>query len=78
MIAGNFESGSAQMKSVSLGTFDRIADLLRKREYRLRIEGHTDNSPIHTAQFRIGSFPPPGQPKSCDSSSFGMASLPLG
>lgn len=51
MIAGNFESGSAQMKSVSLGTFDRIADLLRKREYRLRIEGHTDNSPIHTAQF---------------------------
>ncbi len=51
MIAGNFKSGSAQMKSVSLGTFDRIADLLRKREYRLRIEGHTDNSPIHTAQF---------------------------
>jgi hypothetical protein len=51
MIAGNFESGSAQMKSASLGAFDRIADLLRKREYRLRIEGHTDNSPIHTAQF---------------------------
>ncbi len=48
---GFFESGSAQMKSASLGAFDRIADLLRKPEYRLRIEGHTDNSPIHTAQF---------------------------
>jgi chemotaxis protein MotB len=25
--------------------------MLRKRDYRLRIEGHTDNIPIHTAQF---------------------------
>jgi chemotaxis protein MotB len=48
---GFFEIGSAQMKSASLGAFDRIANLLRQREYRLRIEGHTDNSPIHTAQF---------------------------
>jgi chemotaxis protein MotB len=48
---GFFESGSALMKAASLKTFDRIADLLRKRSYRLRIEGHTDNSPIHTAQF---------------------------
>jgi len=51
MIAGNFESGSAAMKSTSVGAFDRVASLLRTREYRLRIEGHTDNSPIHTAQF---------------------------
>jgi hypothetical protein len=29
--------------------FDRIAGMLRKRDYRLRIEGHTDNAPIHTA-----------------------------
>jgi outer membrane protein OmpA-like peptidoglycan-associated protein len=51
MVAGNFESGSALMKPTSQASFDRIADLLRKREYRLRIEGHTDNAPIHTAQF---------------------------
>src|SRR6202142_3193989 len=51
MIAGNFESGSAVMKSTSIGAFDRIASLLRTREYRLRIEGHTDNVPIHTTQF---------------------------
>jgi chemotaxis protein MotB len=48
---GFFESGSARMKSASEGAFDRIAGLLRKRDYRLRIEGHTDNVPIHTPQF---------------------------
>jgi outer membrane protein OmpA-like peptidoglycan-associated protein len=51
MITGNFESGSAQMKSSSQAAFDRIASMLRQRDYRLRIEGHTDNAPIHNAQF---------------------------
>ena len=48
---GFFESGSGQMKQESEPAFDRIAELLRKRNCRLRIEGHTDNAPIHTAQF---------------------------
>ncbi len=48
---GFFESGSAQMKATSQPAFDRIAGLLRQRDYRLRIEGHTDNVPIHTTQF---------------------------
>jgi chemotaxis protein MotB len=48
---GFFESGSARMKSASQAAFDRIANLLRPRGYRLRIEGHTDNVPIHTSQF---------------------------
>ena len=39
------------MKSTSEAAFDRIAGMLRQRDYRLRIEGHTDNAPIHTAQF---------------------------
>jgi outer membrane protein OmpA-like peptidoglycan-associated protein len=51
MVTGNFESGSAQMKSASQGALDSIANMLRQRNYRLRIEGHTDNAPIHTAQF---------------------------
>jgi hypothetical protein len=51
MIAGNFESGSAQMKSTSQATFDRIANLLQQRDCYIRIEGHTDNIPIHTSQF---------------------------
>jgi chemotaxis protein MotB len=48
---GFFESGSAQLKSASQPAFDRIANLLRQHSDRLRIEGHTDNAPIHTAQF---------------------------
>ena len=48
---GFFESGSAQMKAEAQAAFDRIAAMLRKGDYRLRIEGHTDNAPIHTAQF---------------------------
>lgn len=48
---GFFESGSAQMKAGSQPAFDRIAAMLRRRDYRLRIEGHTDNVPIHNAQF---------------------------
>jgi hypothetical protein len=51
MIAGNFESGSAHMKSTSQAAFDRIADMLRQRDYRLQIEGHTDNAPIHNSEF---------------------------
>jgi chemotaxis protein MotB len=51
MIAGNFESGMAQMKSTSQATFDQIASMLLKRNCRLRIEGHTDNVPIHNSRF---------------------------
>ena len=51
MIAGNFESGLAQMKSTSQATFDRIANLLQQRDCYIRIEGHTDNLPIHNSQF---------------------------
>jgi len=50
--AGFFESGAAQMKATSVAAFDRIAGHLRPRGYRLRIDGHTDNAPIHTLQFR--------------------------
>lgn len=48
---GFFDSGSALMKPTSLPIFDRIARMLHLRQYRLRIEGHTDNVPIHNAQF---------------------------
>jgi chemotaxis protein MotB len=48
---GFFESGSPKIRATSLGTFSRIAWLLAERNYRVRIEGHTDNKPIHNAQF---------------------------
>lgn len=47
---GFFASGSATIKPESLSAIDRIASILAIRTYKLRIEGHTDNIPIHTAQ----------------------------
>ena len=47
---GFFDSGSATIKPESLSAIDRIASILAIRTYRLRIEGHTDNVPIHSAQ----------------------------
>jgi chemotaxis protein MotB len=48
---GFFDSGSGTLKASALPTLDRIASLLAVRTYRMRIEGHTDNVPIHTSQF---------------------------
>ena len=45
---GFFGSGSATIKPESLAALNRIASILAVRTYRLRIEGHTDNVPIHT------------------------------
>jgi chemotaxis protein MotB len=47
---GFFDSGSASLKSSALPALDRIASILAIRTCRLRIEGHTDNVPIHNAQ----------------------------
>jgi len=47
---GFFDSGSAAIKPQSLPALDRIASILAIRTCKLRIEGHTDNVPIHTAQ----------------------------
>ena len=48
---GFFDPGSAVMHSESLAVVDRIAATVRPLGYSLRVEGHTDNTPIHTAQF---------------------------
>ena len=49
---GFFESGSATMRRSSADAVERLVDVLRDRPEMLRIEGHTDNVPIHTAQFK--------------------------
>ena len=49
--AGFFSSGSATPKPESLPTLRQIAASLDNTPYDLRIEGHTDNIPIHTAEF---------------------------
>lgn len=47
---GFFDSGSAVMKTTAMPVLDRIASILAVRTCGLRIEGHTDNVPIHTPQ----------------------------
>jgi two-component system copper resistance phosphate regulon response regulator CusR len=47
---GFFDSGSASLRPSALPALDRIASILAMRTCRLRIEGHTDNVPIHTSQ----------------------------
>jgi chemotaxis protein MotB len=47
---GFFDSGSAAIRTSALPAVDRIASILAVRTCHLRIEGHTDNVPIHNAQ----------------------------
>ena len=49
--AGFFDSGSAAPKPEALPTLRQIAASLGTLPYDMRIEGHTDNVPIHTAEF---------------------------
>jgi len=49
--AGFFSSGSATPRPDTLPTLRIIAASLANTPYDLRVEGHTDNVPIHTAGF---------------------------
>jgi chemotaxis protein MotB len=48
---GFYESGSADLRSSSKDAIDRLVHVLKTRPESLRIEGHTDNVPIHTSLF---------------------------
>ena len=48
---GFFPSGSADLRSTAIPTLRRVTEVLLERPYEIRIEGHTDNVRIHTAQF---------------------------
>ena len=47
--AGFFDSGAAEVRPGALPVLDRIAAVLP--ESPLRVEGHTDDVPIHNAQY---------------------------
>ena len=49
--AGFFDSGSANPHLEAIATLRQVADSLSRTPYDLRIEGHTDNVPIRTAEF---------------------------
>lgn len=48
---GFFDSGSAEPRTQALTYIDDVARILSTGEHQLRIEGHTDDRPIRTAQF---------------------------
>ncbi len=48
---GFFDSGSAAIKPGAQDAFGRVAHILREHDCPVRVEGHTDNVPIHTPQF---------------------------
>jgi len=49
---GFFDSGHADLLPGAAEKIKRIARILAQRGLELRIEGHSDNQPIHNAQFR--------------------------
>jgi chemotaxis protein MotB len=49
--AGFYDSGSATPHADAMASIDSIASSLESVPYDIRIEGHTDNVPIHTGQF---------------------------
>jgi chemotaxis protein MotB len=49
--AGFFNSGEAEMKGSSLKILDAIAQSVMPLPNQIRIEGHTDNTPIHTDRY---------------------------
>ena len=47
-----FDIGKAQIKDVGKPILDQVVKILSKTTYEVRIEGHTDNIPIHTKKYR--------------------------
>jgi chemotaxis protein MotB len=48
---GFFDSGSASIRPASFDAIGRLVEVLRQRPEDLRVEGHTDDVPIHNARF---------------------------
>jgi len=48
---GFFDSGSAELRPTSEDAVRRIAEMLSAQPNDIRIEGHTDNVPIHNSHF---------------------------
>lgn len=46
-----FDSGKANIKDEAKVILDKLAPVLKETHRQIRIEGHTDNLPIHTPEF---------------------------
>jgi chemotaxis protein MotB len=50
--AGSFASGSAELSEAARGVLAEIAAPLSELPHQVRVEGHTDDTPIRTARFQ--------------------------
>jgi len=48
---GFFDSGQADLRPGAASKIEQIAKVLAQHGFNLRVEGHSDDQPIHTAQF---------------------------
>jgi chemotaxis protein MotB len=46
-----FDSGKAEIKKQAMAVLDKIVPVLKQSRRQIRVEGHTDNVPIHTREF---------------------------
>ena len=46
-----FSSGSAQLADAAIPVLRQLGGILKPLPYKLRVEGHTDNVPVHNVQF---------------------------
>ena len=49
--AGTFAVGSADLSDAAMAALDTISEALRDVDNVIRVEGHTDDVPIHTARY---------------------------
>ena len=49
---GFFDSGASELLKDGQAPLGRIAHILNAKGFQVRVEGHTDNVPIHTAHFK--------------------------
>jgi chemotaxis protein MotB len=49
---GFFDSGASELLQDGQAPLGRIAHILSAKGFQVRVEGHTDNVPIHTAHFK--------------------------
>ena len=49
--AGFFDSGTATPRPETTETLHQISETIRGTRYEIRVEGHTDNVPIHNSRF---------------------------
>jgi chemotaxis protein MotB len=49
---GFFNSGDAELLEDGKSTLSRIAGILNNKGFQIRVEGHTDNVPIHNVRFQ--------------------------